>query len=419
MNNSAFYPPSMFQQGGVSGAVAMQQKQGPPASPSRSGGDFVGGTVQNSDLGGMPGVRTKEREDTTPRTASRPKGVNFASPDPNLSQSAFTMSQNAASTMQAALQAHAARQNSINPHGPGGVFTRGPNTPSNLNLVGNGNNNNNNNFADDTTFGGTGNETTQMADTMTEQERRIAADPALQNLKRYKDGGGGGGMFNPGRNMNRGFTQHPSMSGSCRLNTTPTFNNNNNNSNISPTSLLNSNNNMNNRPQQQQQQQQQTTNGQQTNTQPNNQSQLIGYHLSDPGAHFKTFTETSSWVAIMQFIIPPATRKAKKIHICSMMAPASSDDVSATVAGVGGGGTESTYSLRLVDPSGGPIDANGNQRSLTLWADYNASNTDDFQIFTADLEANNAPAPKKGIIELQAYNTAGLPILISAAVMEM
>lgn len=79
--------------------------------------------------------------------------------------------------------------------------------------------------------------------------------------------------------------------------------------------------------------------------------------------------------------------------------------------GTGGAGGE-VYSIRLVDPNN-----TKDGRLVPLWADYSCTNTDNFKVTTMDL-TNISTIPNGGILEIQAQNSDGLPILFASAMVE-
>lgn len=152
---STFQPPQY--QGGLSSQMAMQPNvnQGPPPSPVKGLG-FVSGAPggAGSGLNGYVGERPAQREEPQSSQSFR-QNTNFASPDPALSQAAFTQSQFTTNVSAAAMQSQAMR-----------------------------------------------------ASTGVEQESVTTEDKRRANLARYKESMAGGGARGRGSTV----TAHPSLS---------------------------------------------------------------------------------------------------------------------------------------------------------------------------------------------------------------
>lgn len=121
-------------------------------------------------------------------------------------------------------------------------------------------------------------------------------------------------------------------------------------------------------------------------------SSFVAYTLSDPGYMYKAFSGSTKWFRVAQLIVPEG-KVPKKVSLSSML--------------VGGDEVEASYSLRLVDPSETP--------AKTLWAEYSASNIDNFQVYTIDLSGVGSTSQ---LLEIQAQHATGAPILVSSIIME-
>lgn len=297
----------------------MQQNQ-PKASPPRMG--FVTNEAANKGLNGYVGEKPPVKEEGG-NPQQRRQMTSFASPDPMLSQQAFTQSQFTQSISQGAMQSQSARSE-------GGV-----------------------------------------------------QDQRLENLRRYKESQGRGGM-NRGGSCN--FTPHPSFQ---QFQGRQNSNNNNSLSrSTEETSSL----------------------ATVSPTTSDSSVNYISYYLTDAGYMYKTYTPGQSWFRVMNMIIPDG-KIVKKIYVSCVMPKTTSADE--TPNNINTAEQDFRYSLRIVDPNNVQ-----NGRQTQIWADYGFENTQNFERHVIDL-TNNPNVPKGGMLELQAHNAMQNPILFSAIVLEI
>ena len=112
-------------------------------------------------------------------------------------------------------------------------------------------------------------------------------------------------------------------------------------------------------------------------------------------------------------MIVPEGKKPKRVYVASMLVGKKSSSTSEAIDTTGG--DSSIYSLRLVDTAQAARDGG---RISPLWADYACNNTENFQVFTMDLSNSNGVGSKGGLLEIQAQNAAGLPVLFSSVILE-
>jgi hypothetical protein len=129
----------------------------------------------------------------------------------------------------------------------------------------------------------------------------------------------------------------------------------------------------------------------------------IGYTLADAGSMYKAFSGATRWFRVMQMIVPPG-KVAKRVLVACMMVIKSDDGVN----GPSAVDVDKFFSLRLVD-SANP--------QTPLFAKYDCDNSDNFKVYTMDLNTSSFSATG-GLLELQAQNASGLPILFSSAILE-
>lgn len=121
------------------------------------------------------------------------------------------------------------------------------------------------------------------------------------------------------------------------------------------------------------------------------QKSYVAYTLSDPGYMYKAFSGSTTWFRVAQLIVPEG-KIPQRVYASAML--------------VKEGESESTsYSLRLVDPAESP--------AKTLWAEYSAQNTDNFEVYKMDITS-----PTSQLLEIQAQHSTGDPILVSSIIME-
>lgn len=341
--------------------MGMQPTNQNPPSPVKGLGYVSGSSGVDKGLNGYVGEKPAVKEEPQ-NPQSRRQMTNFASPDPSLSNQAFTQSQFTSNISAGALQAQSARNCA------GG----GCNMP---NAAG-GNNN-------------------------AEASSQSIDDTRRANLRRYKESSGGG------RGGSSGYSPHPSFSMQQQQQQRPsnqTLNQRGDqhqqNQGISQISSLG----------QQQQEQQQTPEQTPTtqessvnNSDVNNTETFVAYTLSDPGSMYKSFSGTASWFRVVQVIVPQGKR-VKRVYVSSMILPQTESGERVDPSPV--------YSIRLVDPNNVK-----EGRLVPLWADYSCTNTENFQVFTMDL-SNTSAVPNGGLLEIQAQNSDGLPVLFASAMVE-
>jgi hypothetical protein len=324
---SQFKPPNFY-----SDAAAQQGQQGQqggggngaqqtPSSPPRLG--YVAGAESKGEMFGYVGGKPAKREEPV-NPQSRRQMTNLASPDPTLSQSAFTQSQ----------------------------FTSGLNTAS----------------------------------TESAAVRAAQLDPAelrRENLRKYKAGSSG--------SANRGSAcamPRPTM---LQRNTTGGAQQRGNNNSQGQGSSMGQG-----APSGRVESPSSAGGG---NGGALQSPSYIAYNISDPGLMFKAFSG-SGWVQVVQLIVPDNRRGSKvKIYISAMMTKDEDEETT----------SDTTYSLRIIDPTIESITT-----PKTLWAEYSASNSDSFQVFSLEL------VPTSTMIEVQVQNSNGrtAPILVSSVLLE-
>lgn len=366
--NSQFAAPR-----GAYAPTASAGSASPPRGFGYVSGATPGGDLSNGYVGGAKTVVSTgggAGDGPDAPAAPRRQGVNLASPDPNLSQQAFTHSQFTTNLVQNASARAAASNNSPQSGGAGAACGYNPN-------------------------GGNG--------------QRNPTPPAAQDsdefrrsqLRRYKEsrGGGGGG---------RTVTSHPQFSvgpsGQQQMRPTNGRGNDQQQQQLSvrqnlDNSVSSSNNG--------------NSNGGNVGALASGGSTFVAYTLSDPGLMYKGFPATTSWFRVMHVIVP-AGKVLKRIHFASMLMGGGGGQPD--IAEVPPAGDSSVYSVRLVDAS-----ASRGGRNPTLWAEHDLSNTENFQVYTMDL--TNIPTPPTateagGLYEIQAYNSGGLVVLFSSATIE-
>jgi hypothetical protein len=261
--------------------------------------------------------------------------LKIASPDPALSQTAFTQSQFTTNISAAALQSQAVRNTTSCALNKGGCGSLDPET------------------------GG-------------------VPDVRRDKLRQYKQSTGGG-KYSGG---NSGFAPHPSLNNNNRPPRRPPVNSRGpredaalpqqNNDIITETTA--------------------TTPTMSTTA----STTIVAYTITDTGSMFKTFSGSATWFPVMHLIVPQG-KSAKRIHVaCMMMSDTTNDSENWN-------NSPDTYSLRVVDSKGSAICMRSG-----------CGNTENFQVFTLDISENVAI----GLLELQAQNGSGRPILVSSAILE-
>lgn len=128
------------------------------------------------------------------------------------------------------------------------------------------------------------------------------------------------------------------------------------------------------------------------------------YTLSDPGLAYKVFNSTRSWTSVLQMIVPNGKR-VTRVYVTSMLQSADSS-LSAS--------ERPMYSLRLVAGMGA--------NAPVLWADYACDNTDDFKLFTitpiSSTDATTTNSTSNNLLYVQVQQATGLPVLVSSVLME-
>lgn len=128
---------------------------------------------------------------------------------------------------------------------------------------------------------------------------------------------------------------------------------------------------------------------------PSPTSVVVAHNISDPEMMYKAFTGKQGWFRVAQLIVP-AGKKPKKISISSMFINNATE---------GATNKDASYALRIVNPTEMP--------PKTLWSFYNASNTNDFQVFSTD-----CPLNASSLLEVQAVQDRGAPVLVSTILAE-
>jgi len=357
---SVFQPPQYS--GSYNSNMPMQPNGGgnqAPPSPVKGLGyvsDRGGpGTGSASGLNGYVGEKPAIREEPQNPQSLR-RHTNLASPDPALSQTAFTQSQFTTNISAAAVQSQAMRNN-----------------------------------------------TAGQAATTNEESPSAVSDLRRDRLRQYKQNtgnGGGGGSC--------GFTPHPSFNNRTRppVTTQRPVNSRGprDSANQINTTFQNSPNNIISHTAQN------ATSSPSITTVTSTPTTIVAYTLSDSGSMYKTFSGSTTWVRVMHIIVPDG-KIAKRVHVGCMMIPtaAPGDDSDNALEGSNNNASKGTYGLRLVNSAG-----------ATLFARYDCDNTENFQVYTLDLSTttNNNPSSAAGLIELQAQNGTGAPLLFSSAIIE-
>jgi len=320
----------------------MQPTQQAPPSPVKGLGYVGGSTGAGSGLNGYVGEKPATREEPQNPQSLR-RNTNLASPDPAMSNSAFTQSQFTTNISAGALQSQAMR-------------TAGANGP----------------------YGTGGNSSTEIGTPQSAEDKR------RENLRRYKESSGG----RAGGGGSCGFTPHPS------------FNNRTQAPPVNSRGPMAGNGQIARNTMPQTQTASVTTSSEPSGpTEPKApESTFIAYTLADPGSMYKAFSGSTTWFRVLHLIVPEG-KKAKRVHLASMLVSKKSEDSSNSNA-------SDVYSLRLVRQGS----------DSPLYARYDCDNTDTFQVFTMDL--TNTDKSATGLLEVQAQNSQGMPILFSSAILE-
>lgn len=122
---------------------------------------------------------------------------------------------------------------------------------------------------------------------------------------------------------------------------------------------------------------------------------LVAHNISDPEMMYKAFTGKQTWFRVAQLIVPPG-RKPKKVSISSMFINTATAD---------GQSKDSSYALRIVNPTESP--------PKVLWSCYSLNNTTDFEVNSTDCPLNATT-----LLEVQAVQDRGAPVLVSTILAE-
>lgn len=363
---SVFQPPQYSNSFTQRAPMQASNGAGAPPSPVKGLG-YVGGSGGALDdmagLNGYVGEKPAEREEgQNPQSLRRQ--TNLASPDPALSQAAFTQSQFTTNISAAALQSQTMRE---------------------------------------------GNQTSAAG----VAQDSSSSDFRRDRLRQYKQSTGG--AYRNGGSC--GFTPHPSFNNRTSMPSSSTT------ATQTQTTQrpVNSRGPRDNAPILQQQ----TSNfaapssesrpPQAASSQTAAPTTIVAYTIADPGSMFKSFSSslvgvaTGSWFGVIHLIVPPG-KTAKRVHLACMILRNESD---MSMDGQGDDANHNagnpSYALRVVNSEG-----------ATLISRYDCDNSDNFKVFTLDLTtvATTPGSGSGGLLEVQAQNVTGNTLLFSSAILE-